>query len=35
MTLVMYSMMKLVEHAVFDQVNAHLSEHDLSPLLQS
>ena len=26
---------KLVERAVFDQVHAHLSEHDLYPLLQS
>ena len=26
---------KLVEHAVFDQVHAHLSEHDLYPLFQS
>ena len=26
---------KLVERAVFDQVYAHLSEHDLYPLLQS
>ena len=28
-------MSKLVEHAVFDQVYAHLSEHDLYPLRQS
>ena len=28
-------MSKLVERAVFDQVHAHLSEHDLYPLLQS
>ena len=28
-------MSKLVEHAVFNQVHAHLSEHDLYPLLQS
>lgn len=28
-------MSKLAERAVFDQVNAHLSEHDLYPLLQS
>ena len=28
-------MSKLAERAVFDQVHAHLSEHDLYPLLQS
>ena len=28
-------MSKLVERAVFDQVHAHLSEHELFPLLQS
>ena len=28
-------MSKLVERAVFDQIHAHLSEHDLYPLLQS
>ena len=28
-------MSKLAERAVFDQVHAHLSEHDLCPLLQS
>ena len=28
-------MSKLAEHAVFDQAHAHLSEHDLYPLLQS
>ena len=28
-------MSKLVERAVFDQVHAHLSEHDLYPLLQT